>query len=215
MTGYFPLSHLQETLFTASEAWKITDVNPPVQRDWRTRGLLAKNEGWTRFTPEDLIHVALRDAMRHLGLPHTSADVDLRDAALQAQYWAAVYPGAVGHKIGTNSEDHPIGSLMPGAQFRFAATTTPWQDFASLQLFADFDDLSEMIAAEDCRSGVAIIDLKAVGLKVAERAGKKLWLVARGPSAEAIALARDAARNGDELAKEALRDAGFKSEFSK
>lgn len=177
--------------------------------------MLAKNDGWTRFAPDDLIHVALRDAMRHLGLPHTSPNVDLRDAALQAQYWAAECPSAVGYKIGANSEDHPLKSLMPTAQFRFAAAITPWQDGASLQLFVDFDDLRETLTAEDDRSGVAIIDLKAVGLKVAERAGKCLWLIARGPSAKAIALARDAARSGDELAKEALRDAGFKSDFSK
>lgn len=216
MTSYFPAVHLREASFTASDAWRITDVNPPVQRDWRTRGLLPKVEGWARFTPNELIHVALRDAMRQLGMPHTNSEVDLSEAAIQAQAWAATHPESIRYSIGIDSVRYPLSALRPPTQFRYAGALAPWQDITPLQFALDFEDLQGVLTADDYdRSGIALIDLKAVGLRIAERAGEPLWYVSAGPGPNDINSALNAASSGDKAAQKALEAIGQEWDSSK
>lgn len=208
MSAYFPPAHLWSSSFTASAACRITEVNQPVQRDWRKRGLLSKAEGWARFSPDDLVHVALRDAMRLLGLPHTDPAIDLRDVATATQSWAATYPGSIGYNDGLEPSVYPRSTFIDEPRFRYAYAVRSWLVDTPLQLAADYDDLRAVLTGDDERVGIALIDIRSIGLSIAAKAGEPLWYVSSGPGVHNITAAQNAAVNGDKAAQKALKAIG-------
>ena len=210
MSTYFPPSHVWETSFTASEACRVTDINPPVQRNWRRRGLLPKVEGWARLSPQDLLHLSLREAMGQLGIPHLDPLIFLDDAVVAAEAWAATHPGSLGYLDGLEPELHPRSSFFEPSRFRYAWARTPWHEGLKLELATDLMGLNEALTDSDGEpsAGIALIDLKAIGLSLADRAGEPLWYVSSGPGIQNITAAQNAAVNGDKAAQKALKAIG-------
>lgn len=210
MSTYFPPSHVWETSFTASEACRVTDINPPVQRNWRRRGLLPKVEGWARLSPQDMLHVSLREAMGQLGIPHLDPLICLDDAVVAAQAWAATHPGSLGYLDGLEPELHPRSSFFDPPRFRYAWARTPWHEGLKLELATDLIELNEAVTDFDGEpsAGIALIDLKAIGLSLAEKAGEPLWYVSSGPGMQKITAAQNAAVSGDKAAQRALKAIG-------
>lgn len=217
MSTYFSPSHVWETSFTASEACRVTDINPPVQRNWRRRGLLPKVEGWARLSPQDLLHVSLREAMGQLGIPHLDPLIYLDDAVVAAQAWAVTHPGSLGYLDGLEPELHPRSSFFDPPRFRYAWARTPWREGLKLELATDLSSLNEVLAEydEEPAAGIALIDLKAIGLGLAERAGEPLWYVSAGPGMRNKVDAQNAAANGDKAAQQALEAIGVEWDASK
>ena len=211
MSDYFPPSHLEAEHFQASEATVITDVNPPVQRLWRRRGLLPESEGWAMFSPQELLQMSLRKVMREMGMPHVDILIDLSDVVLQAEAWAATHPGAMNYQDDLDPEVHPGTLFIKPPRSRYAWSSTPWDDSFDLKLAADLESLGEMLASEDkeLSNGIALIDLKALGLGVAERAGTALWNVRAGPGGHDITSALMAASKGDKAAQKAVEAIGY------
>ncbi|GLK47191.1 hypothetical protein GCM10017620_01640 [Brevundimonas intermedia] len=195
----------------------MTDINPPVQRNWRRRGLLPKVEGWARLSPQDLLHVSLREAMGQLGIPHLDPLIYLDDAVVAAQAWAVTHPGSLGYLDGLEPELHPRSSFFDPPRFRYAWARTPWREGLKLELATDLSSLNEVLAEydEEPAAGIALIDLKAIGLGLAERAGEPLWYVSAGPGMRNKVDAQNAAANGDKAAQQALEAIGVEWDASK
>ncbi|MBU2029002.1 MAG: helix-turn-helix domain-containing protein [Alphaproteobacteria bacterium] len=217
MSDYFPPSHLEDEHFQASEATVITNVNPPVQRVWRRRGLLPKSDGWAMFSPWQLLQMSLREVMREMGMPHVDILVNIDPIVLQAQAWAATYPSSINYMDGLDPELHPRKSFIDPPRSRYAWARTPWDDSFDLKLATDLKSLGEILAEDDreLSNGIALIDLKALGLGVAERAGTALWNVRAGPGDHDIGLALTAASKGDKAAQEAVEAIGYEWDASK
>lgn len=217
MTEYFPPSHLEAEHFQASEATVITDVNPPVQRLWRRRGLLPESEGWAMFSPQELLQMSLRTVMREMGMPHVDILIDLGDIVLQAQAWAATHPGALNYQDGLDPERHPATLFIDPPRHRYAWARTPWDESFELNLAKSLAHLGELLDGEDAElsNGIALIDLKALGLGVAKRAGTALWNVKAGPGDHDITSALMAASEGDKAAQKAVEALGYEWDASK
>ncbi|OGN44665.1 MAG: hypothetical protein A2623_07790 [Caulobacterales bacterium RIFCSPHIGHO2_01_FULL_70_19] len=198
-------SHIEFASFTPAEAAAITGVQQGAQRDWRRRGALPKSEGWAKFTSLGLIEIALRKTMGEMGMPHVEPSLDLHEAVLQAQTWAATASGAVAFEDGLDAVgEFPMGP--PTA--RYAWASFPWQSKLELKLLASLADLQSAIDREP-RDGVVLIDLKALGLQIATRAGEPLWKVKRGPDPAELIAALNRASAGDLEAQSELARVGI------
>lgn len=155
--------------------------------------------------------------MREMGMPHVDILIDLGSVVLQAQAWAATHPGAIHYRDGLDPELHPRKSFIDPPRSRYAWARTPWDDSFDLKLATDLKSLGEMLAGEDTElsNGIALIDLKALGLGVAERAGTALWNVRAGPGDHDITSALMAASQGDKAAQKAVEAIGHEWDVSK
>lgn len=169
------------------------------------------------FSPQELLQMSLRKVMREMGMPHVDILIDLSDIVLQAQAWATTYPGALSYHDGLDPELHPRTLFIDPPRNRYAWATTPWDDDFELMLATDLAHLDEMLARDDREpsKGIAIIDLKALGLGVAERAGTALWKVKAGPDHHDISWALMAASQGDTAAQKAVEAIGHEWDVSK
>lgn len=198
-------SHIEFASFTPAEAAAITGVQQGAQRDWRRRGALPKTEGWAKFTPSGLIEIALRKTIGEMGMPHVEPSLDLHEAVFQAQAWAATAAGAVAFEDGLD----PVGDFpMDQPKARYAWASFPWQSELELRLLAGLADLQSAIDREP-RDGVALIDLKVLGLQIATRAGEPLWKVKRGPDPAELIAALNRASAGDLEAQSELANIGI------
>ncbi len=88
--------------FTAGEAEQITGTSGALQRDWRRRGLLAKDDAdagkWTRFSLDEVVKMLLMKQLSDLGFSVKSV---LRVAAMAAFPLHKIIhslPGAIEHR---------------------------------------------------------------------------------------------------------------------
>ncbi|MFN3932244.1 MAG: hypothetical protein ACK4JY_10895 [Brevundimonas sp.] len=198
-------SHIEFRSFTPAEAAAITGVQQGAQRDWRRRGALPKTEGWAKFISLGLIEVALRRTMGEMGMPHVEPSLDLHEAVLQAQAWAATVPGAVAFEDGLD----PVGDFpMDPPRARYACASFPWKSELELTLLPSLGDLEPAIHCEPL-DGVVLIDLKALGLQIATRTGEALWKVKLGPDPAELMAALNRASAGNLEAQRELANIGI------
>jgi len=169
------------------------------------------------FSPQQLLQMSLRTVMREMGMPHVDILIDLSDIVLQAQAWAATHPGALSYHDELDPQLHPGKLFIDPPRHRYAWARTPWDDSFDLKLATDLAHLDEILAGSDRKlsNGIALIDLKALGLGVAERAGTALWNVRAGPGDHDINWARMAASEGDKAAQKAVEALGLEWDASK
>lgn len=203
-----PLSrtHLHFAHFTASEAARITGVQPGAQRDWRRRGLLPSTDGWSVYFANNLIEMSLRRVMGELGMPHVDATLDLSAAVMASQAWAATHAKSTSYEDGlTPSSDQQIGP----PQFRYAWASSPWANTVGLCLAEDFAALQAVIEKNPTSAGGGLIDLREIGWQVAAKAGEPLWYVRQGPGPGEVTEALNRASRGDIKAQAALSEIGI------
>lgn len=169
------------------------------------------------FSPQELLQMTLRKVMREMGMPHVDILIDLGDIVLQAEAWAATYPGAVEYQDGLDPALHPLTLFMDPPRSRYAWSRTPWDDSFDLKLAADLKCLDEALSGDNTElsNGIAVIDLKALGLGVAKRTGTALWTVKAGPGDHDITSALMAASEGDKAAQKAVEALGYEWDASK
>lgn len=143
--------------------------------------------------------------MGDMGMPHVEPSLDLHEAVLQAQAWAATAPRAVAFEGGLN----PVSDFpMDPPTARYAWASFPWQSELELKLLASLGELEAAIGCEPL-GGVVLIDLKALGLQIATRAGEALWKVKRGPDPVELIAALNRASAGDLEAQRELANIGI------
>lgn len=210
MTKYFQDPHLWFLDFTSAAAERMTNIKGPVQRDWRRRGLLPETDGWARHSPSEIIEMALREAMSQLGLPHLDPDIDLSAAMVATRSWAASQPDSTGYGEGIDPILHPASQFLGTPKYRYAWTKTPWTKGLELKLAASSQELAAVLGDNDAdiSVGIAVIDLKALGLAIVERADEPLWYVSPGPCPDEVNMALNLAAQGNIAAQEALTAIG-------
>jgi hypothetical protein len=72
-----------------------------------------------------------------------------------------------------------------------------------------------MLTGDDERVGIALIDIRSIGLSIAAKAGEPLWYVNSGPGMHNITAAQNAAVNGDKAAQKALKAIGQEWDLDK
>lgn len=155
--------------------------------------------------------------MREMGMPHVDILVNLSPIVSEAQAWACTHPSSINYMDGLDPELHPRKSFIDPPRSRYAWARTPWDESFDLKLATDLANLDEILAGSDreLSNGIALIDLKALGLGVAERAGTALWNVRAGPGDHDINWARMAASEGDKAAQNAVEALGLEWDVSK
>lgn len=212
MTSFFSLTHFEAATFTAAEVDRIADVRPHAQRDWRRRGLFRPAEdGWMRYTVEELAQIAFRQTLGALGLPHLSDMLVFDEVLPVVTSWAKTHPTAleIDPRI---PESIRLPPTTPDRRFCLAVPlpVPDGLDEIEFRLFAEASEIQAHLDAQEERAAALhIVDCKALGLRLAERSEGPLWTQLPGPSREEITAAMNSASRGDEAAQVALMSIGL------
>jgi len=171
MSTPFTLTH-----FTPSEAAQITGLSAAMQRDWRHRGFLPKNDGHARF---DLFTLAVMMVLklfadRNIGpqAVKTIAEITARAIAWHALEFVDSFEGDIPHSPDSarralwNSLGFP--RLIPTRYLVVFADESEWWDNSLDNAFAQND------GAEKRSGPIIVLDMMTLGDLLADRAGRAL-----------------------------------------
>lgn len=212
MSSFFPLTHCVSATFTAAEVDRITGVRPHAQRDWRRRGLFRPaDDGWMRYSVDELAQIALRQTLSILGLPHLSEMLVFDEVVPVVMGWARTHPTAleIDPRI---PETIRFSPATPDRRFCLAVLLPDPEASAEVEfrLFAEASEIQAHLDAQEKQSAALhIVDCKALGLSLAGRSEGPLWTQLPGPSREDITDAMNSAARGDEAAQVALMSIGL------
>ena len=163
---------LEPVTFTARQAAKITGMSEAQQRNHRRHGYLPKtNQGWSRFTPVELAELLVMQQLAGRGLSPAGAMPILKamqssPAAALVSYWARSTPGAINpHPDHVDELEDPDPPPAHTPRY-FVFDGVDSKVVSSLD--QTFEHTSDQVAA-------IVIDLKALGAQLVDRAGP-LWM---------------------------------------
>jgi hypothetical protein len=173
----------QYATFEAREAERITGVSGQTQREWRRRGFFERaGEGRADHDVHDLARLIVMRALADRAVGPADSSKIAASAALRIQYFAMSVPGAIEDKTG--------GEFTRGMKSRhrpLASAFVHWTDRSgdpTRYVVADEDgsmiftnDLAEAFDGRLLKSAVFVLDLKALGITIAERAARPLAFV--------------------------------------
>ena len=168
--------------FSPGELEVATGLSADMQRVWRRRGHLpARTGGRSTFDAREVAAIAVRHELARLGVPPSdtseageSAAPTVLYSALVSREGAADVRGSF-QRLATVSaqfaEDDAIAARLSGSEGgrRYLWTNDP-PEF-------HFEDDFAMLLAEERLSGIVLLDLTVVGLRLVENAPKPLFLI--------------------------------------
>lgn len=164
--------------FEAREAERITGVGVVLQREWRRRGHFTRaGDGRADHDVLDLARLLVMRALAERGVGPSDSAAIAQSAALRIGYFALSHPGAIADNTG--------GEFTRGMKLRkrplasaFIAWTNGPRDPRQYLVVAD-DGFSFTNDLHKASLGLAavILDLDALGMLIATRAGRPLATV--------------------------------------
>lgn len=168
-------------------------------------------DGWMRYSVDELAQIAFRQTLGTLGLPHLSEMLVFEEVLPVLLGWARTHPRAlqIDRRIPETIRCSPA---TPDLRFCLAVPLlgSDRLDETEFRLFAAASEIQAHLDAQDERAaGLHIVDCKALGLCLAERSEGPLWTQLPGPSPEEITAAMNSAARGDAAAQVALMSIGL------
>jgi hypothetical protein len=162
---------IEQASFTASEAEIITGINSDQQRNLRRHRYLLKSKGgWTRFTLEEVARLLIIGQCSERGIPPATSSVvaSVGLAAQQILGFAAELPGTIVGAERLRGAKSPL-RIPDHRQRRFLVAVGRHADNHKLT-----NDLNRLFSAKSEIGTCVVVDLKALGALLHDRAGKPL-----------------------------------------
>lgn len=188
--------------FGASEVSRITGVSPELQRDWRRRGILAiHSEGPARFYTPHLAQMLVRRELQLVGIPLTASIANGLIGSISVEAFACAESGAI-------EFDHDVPSdvrveatkLIAVPSVAYLVVRNPPLSADAIKSLAEREkvqgaldeigpvwpaynwaDVQQILGnGHPAATSIGVVDLQALGRKLARTAERCLVTVAMG-----------------------------------
>lgn len=165
------------SVFTPAEAERITGVSVALQRDWRRRNIIPRNDGHARFELFDLADILTLKLFSDAGLSLDRAKGWIPFVPATIIAFALYRPGAIEgddeEYLALNRETFAVNIAITHSKAMCSGDLVIWPDGKS-ECVPDTDKAIKNASHEKLYGAVRILRLDAIGQEFARRAGRSL-----------------------------------------